>query len=95
MSASFSNFVRLAITDEFVKELESTSDPQPTDPILDLARSLPRLPTPPPLSLVQITLDLREILFPSGSTERNLRTQDQSDLVHLATAIHHKAAAAS
>ncbi len=89
--ASFNNLVRLAVTEEFIKELERTSIPAPADPILELALRLPRLQTPPSQLLSQIVRDLGTVLFPSEITAGKLRTQDQSDLLHLATAIHHKA----
>jgi GNAT superfamily N-acetyltransferase len=89
--ASFNNLVRLAVTEEFIKELERTSTPAPTDPILELALRLPRLKTPPPQHLNQIIMELGTVLFPSEISTGTLRPQDQSDLVHLATAIHHKA----
>jgi GNAT superfamily N-acetyltransferase/predicted nucleic acid-binding protein len=89
--ASFNNLVRLAVTEEFIKELERTSIPDPTDPILEMARRLPRLKAPPLQILDQIVMELRTVLFPNETLTRTLRSQDQSDLVHLATAIHHKA----
>jgi ribosomal protein S18 acetylase RimI-like enzyme/predicted nucleic acid-binding protein len=89
--ASFSNVIRLAITEEFVRELERTSQPAPTDPILELARRLPRLKAPPQEVLTEIISRLGRQLFPFAISSGNLRVQDQSDLVHLATAIHHKA----
>jgi ribosomal protein S18 acetylase RimI-like enzyme/predicted nucleic acid-binding protein len=89
--ASFNNLVRLAVTDEFIKELERTSTATPTDPILELALRLPRLQTPPSQLLGQIIVELGTLLFPNDISSGKLRTQDQSDLVHLATAIHNKA----
>src|ERR1700723_296593 len=89
--ASFNNLVRLAVTEEFIKELERTSAPAPTDPILELALRLPRLTAPQPQHLNQIVVELGTVLFPTETSTGTLRSQDQSDLVHLATAIHHKA----
>jgi GNAT superfamily N-acetyltransferase len=89
--ASFSNVIRLAITEEFVRELERTSQPAPTDPILELARNLPRLSAPPEEVLREIIATLGQQLFSFPISRGTLRIQDQSDLVHLATAIHHKA----
>jgi hypothetical protein len=89
--ASFNNLVRLAVTEEFIKELESTSTPAPTDPILELSLRLPRLKTPLPQHLNQIIMELGTVLFPTELSTGMLRPQDQSDLIHLATAIHHKA----
>lgn len=89
--ASFNNIIRLYVTDEFIKELERTSTPTPSDPILELALTLPRLQTPPPEVVNKITSELGLVLFPNSVSKGTLRVQDQSDLVHLATAIHHKA----
>lgn len=89
--ASFNNLVRLAITEEFIRELQRTSIPAPTDPILELALRLPRLQTPPAERLSQIVEQLGLVLFPDEVSVGTLRPQDQSDLVHLATAIHHGA----
>jgi GNAT superfamily N-acetyltransferase len=91
IGASFNNLIRLAVTEEFIQELERTSVPAPTDPILELALTLPRLPAPPPEVVSQIIEGLGHALFPSDVLSGTLRTQDRSDLIHLATAIHHKA----
>jgi len=89
--ASFNNLVRLAVTEEFIRELERTSIPDPTDPILEMARRLPRLKAPPLQILNQIVTELATVLFADKTLSRTLRSQDHSDLVHLATAIYHKA----
>jgi len=89
--ASFNNLVRLAVTEEFIRELERTSIPAPTDPILELALRLPRLQTPPAERLTQIVEQLGVLLFPDEVSAGTLRQQDQSDLAHLATAIYHQA----
>jgi GNAT superfamily N-acetyltransferase/predicted nucleic acid-binding protein len=89
--ASFNNLVRLAVTEEFIKELEGTSIPAPTDPLLELARRLPRLKAPPKQRLTQIISELGEVIFPTRISSGTLRPQDQSDLVHLATAIENNA----
>lgn len=89
--ASFNNLVRLAVTEEFIRELERTSIPAPSDPILELALRLPRLKTPPAKELDRSIAELGILLFPKELINGSLRSQDRSDLVHLATAIHHKA----
>jgi GNAT superfamily N-acetyltransferase/predicted nucleic acid-binding protein len=89
--ASFSSVVRLAITEEFINELKRTSSSASADPILELALRLPRLPKPSSQALSKIVGQLGTVLFPKDMSAGTLRTQDQSDLVHLATAIHHKA----
>jgi GNAT superfamily N-acetyltransferase len=89
--ASFNNLVRLAVTDEFINELERTSVPAPTDPILEFALRLPRLQKPLPGLLDQIIGELGRLVFPDRFSSGTLRQQDRSDLVHLATAICHEA----
>ena len=90
--ASFNNLVRLAVTEEFIKELERTSLPGPGDPILEFARRLPLLKKSASKLLSQIIRDLGRLIFTHRISSGRLRIQDQSDLLHLATAIHHKAA---
>ena len=90
--ASFNNLVRLAVTEEFIRELERTSIPAPTDQILELALRLPRLEAPPTQILNQIVTELGAVLFSTEISTGTLRPQDQSDLIHLATAIHREAA---
>jgi GNAT superfamily N-acetyltransferase/predicted nucleic acid-binding protein len=90
LRASFNNLVRLAVTQEFVRELERSSIPAQSDPLLELALRLPRLTTPPPEVVSAIVAVLRSAIFPNAACG-GLRVQDESDLVHLATAIHHEA----
>ena len=89
--ASLSNLIRLAVTEELVKELERNSRPSPTDPILQFALALPRLPAPPRETLRKLAAKLGTTVFPPVPPGGQLRTQDQSDLIHLATAIHCRA----
>jgi len=86
--ASFNNLIRLAVTEEFVRELERTSRPSPTDPILEFAAGLPCLAAPPGQELNEIQAVLGAMIFPAALPGGRLREQDQSDLVHLATAVH-------
>ena len=84
--------VRVAVSEEFVQELRRTSIPNTADPLLALALELPRLS--PPCKTVQdkIVEELATLVFPHRGEHSALTIQDCSDLVHLATAIHHKAA---
>ena len=83
------NFVRLAVTQEFIEELRRSSIPNPSDPLLALALSLPCLPRPPELECRGTILALQNEVFPERAALGRLSRQDQSDLVHLAHAIHH------
>jgi GNAT superfamily N-acetyltransferase len=90
--AGFSNLVRLSVTEEFIRELKRTSTPSPSDPILEFAANLPVLLAPPAGQLQSITSALGPIIFPDRWQLNALSQQDRSDLIHLATAIHHKVA---
>lgn len=91
MNAGFKGLIRVGVTEEFIAELQRTSAPSPNDPILEFALQLPRLPRPPDQALRTTTQQLAAVVFPHRAAQGALSTQDQSDLVHLATAIHHKA----
>jgi GNAT superfamily N-acetyltransferase len=90
--ASFNNLVRLAATEELIRELERTSDPNSSDPLLQLARNLPILSSPPTSQLNGTKSALAPLVFPDRHRLNILTSQDQSDLTHLATAIHNKVA---
>src|SRR5260370_12419075 len=87
--AGFSNLVRLAVTEEFIHELDRTSKPSPSDPILELAANLPVLLAPPAAQMQSIISALGPIVFPDRWQLNALTEQNQSDLTHLAIAIHH------
>jgi ribosomal protein S18 acetylase RimI-like enzyme len=88
--AGLSNLVRVVITTEFVKELERSSKPNPTDPALAFAAQLPSLTEPEPVVLDSLVKKLGTIVFPAKAASGTLSAQDRSDLVHLATALHHQ-----
>jgi GNAT superfamily N-acetyltransferase len=90
--AGFSNLVRLSVTEEFIRELQRTSIPSPRDPILELSANLPVLIAPPAPVMQSITSELGPIIFHDKWQLNALSDQDRSDLMHLATAIHHKVA---
>ena len=84
--AVFENSVRLAISEEFVAELEATSVQHPNDPLLQLARALPVVkgPSGDQNALLEA---LATIVFPDRHRMKRLSDQDKADLRHLATAI--------
>jgi len=90
MTAGFNNFVRLAITREFIEELRRNS--QPPDPVLEFAMRLPILPHPVPEEMSNILGVLEQRIFPQRAREGRLTVQDRSDLIHLAVAVFRKAA---
>jgi GNAT superfamily N-acetyltransferase len=90
MTAGFNNLVRLAVTGEFIKELQRSS--QSPDPVLEFATRLPVLSQPVPEEISRIVSALERQVFPQRVLEGRLTVQDRSDLIHLATAIFHRAA---
>lgn len=85
-SAAFENSVRLAISEEFVVELESTSHQYPTDPLLQLARALPVVKAPAGDQAALLGA-LAALVFPDRNRTNSLSDRDKADLRHLATAI--------
>lgn len=85
--AGLNNQIRLCITDEFIRELQRSSSNSADDPILNFSLSLPRLPKIDETELSQLVSELRILIFPN----KDKRTvNDNSDLTHLASCIHHK-----
>lgn len=89
MSAAFNNIVRLMVTEEFKNELRRTGSTG-SDPILEFASQLPTLPAPQNGVSGAILDQLAAIVFPGRAKTGALTVQDQSDLIHLAIAAHHK-----
>jgi hypothetical protein len=89
MSAAFNNIVRLAVTEEFTKELKRSA-PNAQDPILEFALQLPTLPAPVNGVSEKTINELAAIVFPERAAAGKLSPQDRSDLIHLAIAAHHK-----
>ena len=90
LSMGFDSDMRLAVTSEFTKELERHS-PGSDDPVLKLARALPTLPQPRQEVLNPLIEDLRRQGLSTGSPKTGRRAaNDASDLIHLASCIHHR-----
>ena len=92
LGAAFENLIRVLVTQEFLNELERTRRSGGSDPALEFALQLPVLRLPPEDLLNQLVLDLAALIFPSRANSSALSVHDRSDLVHLATAVHHEAA---
>lgn len=93
LSMGFDSDMRLVVTEEFARELErhSSQATDATDPVLKLARALPTLPEPRADALSPLTEDLRRQLFSTSPGKTGRRAaNDASDLVHLASCIHHR-----
>ena len=91
ISAALHQLVCIVVTSEFVKELQRTSRPEPRDPALEFAMQLPTLPEPEALVLDPLINDISKLVFPARANSGSLSARDRSDLIHLATAIHHSA----
>jgi GNAT superfamily N-acetyltransferase len=91
MSAAFNNIVRLAVTEEFTRELKRSAS-NTHDPVLEFALQLPTLPAPVNGLNEQLMNELAAIVFPERASAGKLSAQDRSDLIHVAIAAHHKIA---
>jgi GNAT superfamily N-acetyltransferase/predicted nucleic acid-binding protein len=90
IGAAFNRLIQVVVAQEFINELQRTSRPEASDPALEFAMQLPTLPEPDSIVLQQLRDELGTRIFPNRSKAGTLRCRDQSDLVHLATAIHHR-----
>ena len=90
-SAALNNQIRLFITSEFAKELERHSCDKDDDPVLEFAKKLPTLPSPKPENVNPIIEKLRIILSQGTPKTGKRLVNDESDLIHLASCIHHQA----
>ncbi|MEQ8736010.1 MAG: GNAT family N-acetyltransferase [Rhodospirillaceae bacterium] len=86
MSGSYDVYV----TKEMLFELDRTSRNIQHDPILELVKNLPVLPDVQAVTLEPLVQKLRPVVFPDRSKTRTKAVQDNSDLAHLAMAIHHE-----
>ncbi len=90
--AGMANNIRLMVAEEFAKELLRTSKDPANDPVLAFASRAASLPQPPEKDLRPLVSKLAPLIFPERHQQGVLTEQDRSDLKHIATAIHHRAA---
>jgi GNAT superfamily N-acetyltransferase len=88
LAASWTRIVDVFVTEELVGELRRAGVNGP-DPVLEFASSLPRLPRVPRIVLEECIKQLAPIVFPEKAARNSLSKHDDSDLVYLATSIHH------
>lgn len=88
--AATSGDIRLVIAEEFIKELQRSSHKFTNDPLLKFALKLKTLPAPKSQDIKDIEEELAPVIFPERLQKGILKTQDKSDLKHLATSIRHK-----
>src|SRR5262249_54976169 len=91
IAASWTRSIDVFVSEEFFEELRRASPPAGPDPILEFASTLPRLPRVPEAIAKGIAATLARIIFPSKATNSTLSRRDESDLLHIATAVHHAA----
>lgn len=86
IAAALAHQIRLAVAPEFVVELERTTKEEEIDPILKLARQLPRLPTADRGETDRIFGLVHGIVFAGCSESEATSPQALSDARHLAQA---------
>jgi GNAT superfamily N-acetyltransferase/predicted nucleic acid-binding protein len=89
VGAALDNFIRIVVSAEFLNELRRNTRAGESDPALEFALQLPALPMPPDITIAEVTTELAALIFPT-KPPATLSEQDRSDLIHLATAIHHR-----
>jgi GNAT superfamily N-acetyltransferase len=91
IGAALDNVIRLVVAEEFAVELRRSFKPNAPDPVYEFALQLPTIPPPEAGPLSGLTTELAKAVFPQRAASGALSIQDNSDLIHLATAIHHSA----
>ncbi|ALL13160.1 GNAT family N-acetyltransferase [Caulobacter henricii] len=86
LASALNSGVRLAVTNEFVKELQRTTVGK-NDPVLSFAKQLPTVSGPSRPEIESLAARLAPTVFPDQSRDGTLSTNDHSDLRHLAEAI--------
>jgi GNAT superfamily N-acetyltransferase len=86
LAAALNSGVRLAVTTEFVRELQRTTIGK-NDPVLSFAKQLPAVAGPSQSEIDSLATRLAAIVFPDQSRDGQLSPNDASDLKHLAEAI--------
>lgn len=79
----------LAVSSEIETELARTAHDGKTDPMLFFAGTLAKFPIPPDEEWERLAPTLAGLVFPDRQATNSLTPNDRSDLMHLATAIHH------
>jgi ribosomal protein S18 acetylase RimI-like enzyme/predicted nucleic acid-binding protein len=85
--AAFNHQIRIAASEEFILELQRTSNNPANDPILSLARRIPNLPAQDKSTIEAIKPTVASLVFPERTTSGRLKSTDESDVRHLAHAV--------
>ena len=91
LASALKHQIRLFVTHEFVIELERNIKDSRVDPVLVLAKELPRLAPPDARTMTKLVTDLRALFASTPPGPREWTVNDTSDQIHLATSIHHQA----
>jgi predicted nucleic acid-binding protein len=86
IAAALAHQIRLAVAREFVNELERATKGIDVDPILKLARQLPRLPATDGAETDRLTALIHKIVFVETNSAKAGSVQASSDARHLAEA---------
>lgn len=92
-AAALGHDVRLAVADEFVTELRRTSNGAASDPILQMAFQLPRLPKINRSEIDEMAARIHELVFVKRQARGAGSKQALSDCQHLAHAVLSRASA--
>jgi GNAT superfamily N-acetyltransferase len=85
--AAYENDVKIAVSSEFILELERSTAAYGIDPILQLVKPMSIVKTPGIRLINPMIAELAPVIFPDRHHIGKLTVQDKSDLAHLATAI--------
>jgi len=86
--AAMRHQIRLATSQEFVRELQRTSNYKNIDdPVLSLAKRIPSLPKQDEGTIEKLLPVIAKTVFPERFANKRLKTTDNSDVAHLVHAI--------
>ncbi|MDT3683838.1 MAG: GNAT family N-acetyltransferase [Pseudorhodoplanes sp.] len=85
--AALRQHIRIAASDEFIRELERKSYDRTNDPTLSLAKQIPNLPPQDKTIIESLIPDVSAAVFPERTRQRTLGPNDKSDVLHLCHAI--------
>ena len=85
--AALSHQIRIAASQEFILELQRTSNDPSNDPVLSLAKRIPNLPAQDKSTIEKIKPIIARLVFPERAASGRLKSTDESDVLHLAHAV--------
>ena len=85
--AALSHQIKIATTQEFISELNRTSNNPANDPVLSLAKRIPTLPLQDKTTIEKIKPIIAGLVFPERAANGRLKSANSSDVLHLAHAV--------